>query len=66
MDLEFWRQGDLGHVHIVQTVGLLTHLTEEVRVLILIVVMVVTVAEFVAGTVTAAFDGVDKVMLPKQ
>ena len=63
VDLKLRWQSDLGHIHIVQAVGLLTHLTEEVRVLILVVVMVVAVAEFVAGGVATTLDGMDEVLL---
>ena len=66
MELKALWQDRLRHVQVVQTVGLLAYLTEEVRVLILVVFMVMTVAEFVASTVAATLDSVDEMVLTEQ
>ena len=66
MKLKARRQGDLRHVHIVQTIRLLAYLTEEMGMLILVVVVVMTVAEFVARPITAALDGMHEMVLTEQ
>ena len=66
MQLKAWRQCDLWQFHSLQAVGLLAHLTEEVGVLVVVVVMAVAVAEFVFRTVTATLDGVYQMVLTEK
>ena len=58
MHFEALRQAQLRHFQSVEAVGLMTHLTVEVRVLVVIMLMAVTVAELIARTVIAPLDGV--------
>ena len=53
----------MGHIGIVETVGLMTLLTVEVRMLVVVVLMTMTVAELVLGAVAAALDGVYQMVL---
>ena len=55
MHFEALRQAQLRHFQSVEAVGLMTHLTVEVRVLVVIVLMAVTVAELIAHTLAAPF-----------
>ena len=50
----------------VEAVSALTYLAEEMRMLVVVVILVVTVAEFVFRAVAAALNGVHKMMFPKQ
>ena len=60
MWLEALGQTDLRQGDALQTVGLLTALAVEVRVLVVVVLMVVAVAELVARAVAAALDDVQR------
>lgn len=60
------RKSDLRQFHPLQTIGLLAYLTEEMGVLVIIMVMVVTVAEFVLRAITTALDGMHQMMLAEE
>ena len=60
------RKSDLRQFHPLQTIGLLAYLTEEMGVLVIIMVMVVTVAEFLFRSVAAALDGMDQMVLAEK
>jgi hypothetical protein len=66
MDLEPLRYSRFGQLHAVETIGLLTHLTIEVGMLVVVVVVAVTVAELIAYAVAAAFNGVYEMMLTEE
>jgi len=66
MQLKAWRQCDLWQFHSLQAVGLLADLTEEVGVLVVVMVMAVAVAEFVLRAVAAALNGMYQMMLAEQ
>ena len=59
-------QLNLRHIGIVETEGLLTSLTEEVRMLVVVVLVVVAVAELITHTLAAALDDMHEVMLAKE
>ena len=50
----------------VKAVSALTYLAEEVRMLVVVVLLAVTVAEFVFRAVAAALDGMHQMMFPEQ
>ena len=54
------------HLHTVETIGLLTHLTVEVGMQVVIVVVAVTMAELIAYAVVAAFDGMYEMVLTEE
>ena len=54
------------YLHAVETIGLLAHLTVEVGVLVVIVFVAVTVAEFIAYAVAAAFNGMYEMVLTEE
>ena len=60
--MEALRQLHLRHVGIVKTERLLTLFTVEMRMLVVIVLMVVTVAQFIAHTLAAALYHMDEVV----
>lgn len=66
MWLEALGQTDLRQGDALQTVGLLTALAVEVRVLVVVVLMVVAVAELVARAVAAALDDVHEMMFAEE
>ena len=66
MEFKTLRESDLRQFHPLQTIGLLAYLTEEMGVLVIIMVMVVTVAEFVLRTITTALDGMHQMMLAEK
>ena len=59
-------QLNLRHIGIVETERLLTSLTEEVRMLVVVVLVVVAVAELIAHTLAAALDDMHEVMLAEE
>ena len=65
-DLEPLRYSRFGQLHAVETISLLTHLTIEVGMLVVVVVVAVTVAELIAYAVAAAFNGVYEMMLTEE
>ena len=54
------------YLHAVETIGLLAHLTVEVGMLVVVVVVAVTVAEFIAYAVAAAFNGMYEMVLTEE
>jgi hypothetical protein len=56
----------LWHLHTIETIGLLTHLTVEVGMQVVIVVVAVTMAELIAYAVVAAFDGMYEMVLTEE
>ena len=66
MLLESRRQLHLGHFNTIETIRLLAHLTVEVWVLVVIVVLAVTTAELIACAVAATFDGMHQVLLTEE
>lgn len=59
-------QRDLGRVQVGKAVGAVATLTEEVHVLVLVVVLVMAVAQFVACSAVAVFDDVHQMVGPEQ
>ena len=59
-------QRDLWQFHPLQTIGLLAYLTEEMGVLVIIMVVVVTVTEFVLRAITTTLDGMHQMMLAEE
>ena len=66
MDFEPQRNSQFGQLHAVTAIGLLANLTKEVWVLVVIVVVAVTVAEFIAYAVAAAFNGMYEMVLTEE
>ena len=63
---EAGRQFRIWNLQTVQAVSALTNLAEEVRMLVVVVLLAVTVAEFVFRAVAAALDGMHQMVLPEQ
>ena len=66
MDFEPQRNSQFGQLHAVKAIGLLANLTKEVWVLVVIVVMTVTMTEFIAYAIAATFDGVYEMVLTEE
>jgi hypothetical protein len=64
--LESGRQLHLGHLYPIETVCLLALLAIEVRMQIVVVVIMVTMTELVAGTIATTLDGVHQVVLAEK
>ena len=64
--LETWRQHRLRHLQMVEAVGSLAYLTIEVGVLVIVMLLTVTVAEFIFSAVAAAIDGVYQMVFTEQ
>jgi hypothetical protein len=64
--LEAGRQLYLGHLYPIQAVSLLALLAIKMWVQVVVVVIMVTMAELVAGAVAHAFDGVYQVVLAEE
>lgn len=56
----------MGHFGIVETVGLVALLTVEMGVLVVVMIMVMTMAEFIFRTIVAAFDGMYEMVLTEE
>ena len=54
------------HLHTIETIGLLTHLTVEGGMQVVIVGVAMTMAELIAYAVVAAFDGMYEMVLTEE
>ena len=63
---EAGRQFGIWYLQTVEAVSALTNLAEEVRMLVVVVLLAVTVAEFVFRAVAAALDGMYQMVLTEQ
>ena len=66
MGLEALGQLDIGHFGIVEAVGLLARLAEEVGMLVVVVLLAVAMAQFVFRAVAGALDGMYEVVLTEE
>lgn len=66
MLLESSRQLHLGHLDAIQTVRLLALFAIEVGMEVVVVVIVMAMAQLVAGAVTSSLDGMHQVMLAEE
>ena len=66
MQLEAWRQHDFRQLHSFQAIGLLAYLTEEMGMLVVIMVVAVAVAELVFRAITATFNGMYQMVLAEE
>ena len=66
MGVKALRQFYLRHLNAIQTVGLLALLAVEVGMHIIVVIIVMTMAEFKAQTIHSAIDGMHQVMLAEE
>ena len=66
MLLESSRQLHLGHLDAIQTVRLLALFAIEVGMEVVVVVIVMAMAQLVAGAVTSSLDDVNQVMLAEK
>ena len=63
---EPWRQDNLRQRDTIEAVGLLTDLTDEMGMLVLIKVLVVAVAQLIACAVDTSLNGVDKMVFTEE
>ena len=66
MELKTLWQVDVRQRYTLQTVCLLTHFTEEVRMLVVVMLMTMTVTELVFSAIAAAFDGMYQMVFAKE
>lgn len=66
MQLKAWWQHNLWQFHPFQTIGLLANLTEEMGMLVVVMVVAVAVAKLVFRTVTATLNSVYQMVLAEQ
>lgn len=63
---ETGRQLRIWHLQMVEAVSALTNFAEEVRVLVVVVLLAVTMAEFIFRAVAAALNRMHQMMFPEQ
>ena len=61
-----YRKGYFGYLRIVEAIGLLTLFTEEMRMDILIMVVILAMAEFIAHSLTAPFNDMHEMVLTEE